>query len=106
MQPPRRIEQDYNFEVKLKHKIPTTMHGSSEGHTAYIYKACRPDHTDSLEAPCDTLFAEGIALLRGPPSNLFADARKRLDKALEKTCSNARPVRACRQQSSTGRGAA
>ena len=81
------------------------MHGSSEGHTAYIYKACRPDQTDSPEVPCDALFAEGITLLRGPPSNLFTDARKRLDKALEKTCSNARPVRACRQ-SSTGRGAA
>ena len=78
------------------------MHGSSEGHTAYIYKARRPGGEDARPAhvPSDPLFANGIALLHGAPEVLHEDARERLDKALEKTRQTARPTRACRQERS------
>lgn len=40
-QPPRRIIGQFFFAVELVDKVSTTMHGSSEGHTAYIYRAKR-----------------------------------------------------------------
>ena len=86
-------------------QVTTSMHGSSEGHTAYIYEAQRPGHAAAArpaDVASDPLCAEGIALLRGPPSDLFEDARKRLDKALEKTQHSARPTRACREPRDQG----
>ena len=101
-QPPRRIERDYGFKVQMKYKVFTAMHGSSEGHTAYIYQAERAAKALSpppppADARSDPLFADGIALLRGAPRLLFEDARARLASALEANARGGeRPKRACR----------
>lgn len=38
-QRPRHIIGTYGFHVQLVEKITTRMHGSSEGHTAYVYRS-------------------------------------------------------------------
>ena len=35
---PKAIIDDYAFEVELLAQTPTSMHGSKEGHTGYIYQ--------------------------------------------------------------------
>ena len=54
--------EDYGFHIELIVQTPTSMHGSAEGHTGYIYrrsgvggKACK---TKQFGIPCDPLFAK------------------------------------------------
>jgi hypothetical protein len=35
---PKAIIEDYEFNVELLAQMPTSMHGSKEGHMGYIYK--------------------------------------------------------------------
>jgi hypothetical protein len=75
---PKLIAERYGFNVELLHQIPTSMHGSSEGHQAYFYKRADSKPTDSkpksaskgkgkaktAAAPCDALFKDGLDLIR------------------------------------------
>lgn len=36
--PPRRVLDEYGYDVEFLHSMITSMFGSGEGHTAYIYK--------------------------------------------------------------------
>ena len=36
--PPRRVLDEYGYEVEFLESMSTSMHGSGEGHTAYFYK--------------------------------------------------------------------
>jgi len=38
---PRRVLSEYGYDVELVHQLPTSMHGSGEIHTCYIYKRLR-----------------------------------------------------------------
>lgn len=65
---PRRILDEYGFEVELLTKIATSMSGSSEGHTCYVYQRKNSETTlkkkDTTANP-DPLFQSGIELLEG-----------------------------------------
>lgn len=63
---PRLMIDDYGFNIELIVQTPTSMHGSAEGHSGYIYrrnkdvkpsksKACR---TKKFGVRCDRLFAQ------------------------------------------------
>lgn len=36
--PPRRVLEEYGYDVEYMHSMNTSMFGSGEGHTAYFYK--------------------------------------------------------------------
>jgi hypothetical protein len=55
--PPRHVVDKYGFNVKLVAQIPTSMHGSSEGHSGYIYKrTSKRKSRDVNTEHCDPLF--------------------------------------------------
>ena len=63
--------EDYGFHIELIVQTPTSMHGSAEGHTGYIYcrskerklssKVCK---TRTFGVLCDPLFAEAWKMCR------------------------------------------
>lgn len=56
---PKDIIDCYEFNVELVVQTPTSMHGSKEGHTGYIYRRKGIERNDKVPAtvPCDPLFA-------------------------------------------------
>lgn len=70
---PRLMIDNYGFNIELIVQTPTSMHGSAEGHTGYIYrrsknakkpskaKACK---TKKFGVPCDPLFAKAWEMCR------------------------------------------
>ncbi len=72
----------YEFDVELVVQMPTSMHGSAEGHMGYIYKRIQPKPSKKSnkkdivlcgnggenlpeDIPCDKLFAEPWRHVRG-----------------------------------------
>ena len=57
---PKTIISDYEFDVELLAKTPTSMHASGEGHTGYIYQRKGLTRDDVVayvqKAPCDQVF--------------------------------------------------
>mmetsp|Transcript_25622 Transcript_25622/g.37867 ORF Transcript_25622/g.37867 Transcript_25622/m.37867 type:complete len:364 (+) Transcript_25622:129-1220(+) len=79
--PPRIIIEKYEFEVDLIVQTPTSMHGSSEGHTGYIYK--RRDHETSYSKfRCDPLYHDAYELVKKGPASLYKNVVDRVDKEL------------------------
>ncbi len=84
---PRLIAERYGFHVELITQIPTSMHGSSEGHTAYFYKRATPlplpKPKAKAQAPrqpqCDALFKAGLDLLKGPRDGLHAWVKNQME---------------------------
>jgi hypothetical protein len=67
---PKDIIHSYEFMVELIAQASTSMHGSKEGHTGYLYQ--RKPKTSASKDACDPLFAEawkkvqsGLATLKG-----------------------------------------
>ncbi|KAL3798349.1 hypothetical protein HJC23_005002 [Cyclotella cryptica] len=61
---PKLMIDTYEFDVELIVQTPTSMHGSSEVHTGYIYKRAQKSKiagsrckTKTFGVPCDPLFA-------------------------------------------------
>lgn len=54
---PKDIIESYEFQVKLIAQTTTSMHGSKEGHSAYIYERPQTSRTTDADA-CDAAFAE------------------------------------------------
>lgn len=81
---PKLIAERYGFDVELLAQLPTSMHGSSEGHTAYFYKraslavAAGKKKKEKAEK-CDPLFKKGLGLLRGSRSDLHAWVKEQMD---------------------------
>jgi hypothetical protein len=42
---PKDVIKNYEFDVELVTQMPTSMHGSKEGHTGYIYRRCKSSST-------------------------------------------------------------
>lgn len=68
---PKLMIEDYGFNIELIIQTPTSMHGSAEGHTGYIYRRstdCTPSRkackTKTFGVPCDPLFAEAWKMCR------------------------------------------
>lgn len=87
--PPRRVIDEYDYNVKAIGKIPTSMTGSGEVHTAYFYQRtnspapCQPrEGTTIIHVPgidglqtgtdfvCSNYFKECVELALGPVSQL------------------------------------
>jgi hypothetical protein len=82
---PRIIVDRYNFQVELVCQQSTSMHGSSEIHTGYIYRrksdrriSCRNKHI-----PCDPVFKESWAHVEKGLPHMCALVDEKLSTALE-----------------------
>ena len=65
---PKKIIKKWKFQVELVGKFPTSMHGSSERHTCYVYRRELRTSDDSVfddnDIPCDPLFREAWELCK------------------------------------------
>ena len=80
---PKTMIDDYNFDLELLAQIPTSMHGSKEGHTGYIYqrKGLKPNYVRAYieRSPCDKVFKESYQLVQAGLDTL----REAVDKQVE-----------------------
>lgn len=73
---PHKIIHEYGFEVEYVAQTATTMHGSLEGHTAYLYKRKSPPSdevkitTTCFGVPCDPLFEDAWKLCKSGADNV------------------------------------
>jgi len=85
--PPRLIVDRYKFVVELLCQQNTTMHGSSENHTGYIYrrKTARPIRGTqrNKNIPCDPLFKESWEHVQMGLDHMCELVDKKLSTALE-----------------------
>jgi len=79
---PRHIIERYGFEVELITQTTTSMHGSSEGHTAYLYKRQKSLGKTRPTLRCDPLFQEAYDFVKGDVKSLHATVASRVDKEL------------------------
>jgi hypothetical protein len=59
---PKNIIDCYEFDVELIAQLPTSMHGSKEGHMGYFYKRKTPVLSTGQE--CDEAFEESWNLVK------------------------------------------
>ena len=89
---PKSIIDSYEFDVELLAQMPTSMHGSKEGHTGYIYqrKGLRKQEAQAYiqDAPCDPVFLEAYNQVRGGLSVV----RQAVDEKVEETWSSRRSM--------------
>ena len=96
----------YEFDVELVVQMPTSMHGSAEGHMGYIYKRIQPKSSKKSgkkkqvlcgnggenlpeDIPCDKLFAEPWRQVRGD----FNDYKNKVQEDVIESLSSRRPRR-------------
>lgn len=85
---PKLIIEEYRFNVELVKQEKTSMHGSAEGHTGYIYR--RNNDIKAIKAagcktqihgvPCDPLFAKAWEICRGGLNTLSEFTTNEVDK--------------------------
>lgn len=81
--PPRVIIEKYEFEVDLIIQTPTSMHGSSEGHTGYIYKRRNTAPlASSGNVRCDPLYQDAYNFVKKGPAFLHKNVVARVKKEL------------------------
>ena len=91
---PRIIVDRYGFHVELITQTPTKMHGSSEGHTGYIYKRKYDDRNtrsqntpaiveNDIEVPCDPLFKEAWDIVKNGLETLTEEVAYKLKSELD-----------------------
>eukprot|EP00541_Cyclophora_tenuis_P018629 CAMPEP_0116573614 /NCGR_PEP_ID=MMETSP0397-20121206/18890_1 /TAXON_ID=216820 /ORGANISM="Cyclophora tenuis, Strain ECT3854" /LENGTH=142 /DNA_ID=CAMNT_0004102195 /DNA_START=28 /DNA_END=452 /DNA_ORIENTATION=- len=56
---PRTVVDEYEFDVELITQTSTSMHGSSEGHTGYLYRRSITKRS-TRENPCDPIFQDAL----------------------------------------------
>ena len=61
---PKVIMERYGFDVELLAQTPTSMHGSSEVHTGFIYKRTKTTRPVG-QVSCDPLFQEAWETVKG-----------------------------------------
>lgn len=77
---PKLIAERYGFDVSLLTQIQTSMHGSSEGHTAYFYKRANPLPAPPARRPVDALFKQGLDLIgQSSLENLHSWVKQKMD---------------------------
>lgn len=84
---PKTIVEDYGFEVELITQAPTSMHGSKEGHTGYLYRRLSPaaPSKPSTTLRCDPLFQPAWDLARGSLEHLHEVVSERLDEEMNQS---------------------
>ena len=60
---PKDVIDSYEFDVELLAQIPTSMHGSKEGHMGYVYRRKSLAAAETQGEACDPLFAEAQQLV-------------------------------------------
>jgi hypothetical protein len=107
---PKKVVDDYEYNVDLIGSLTVTMHGSHRRKTAYFYKRkCMPSaimpsncnkfilpqrsgiNEEPIEVICDHLFLEGIKIAVGPLVHLHAYN----EKCENNYTKEARPTRVC-----------
>ena len=105
--PPRRVIEEYGYEVEFISQMMTSMHGSGEGHTVYFYKRAVPlvrppaverqvtlskragiEEGDAVIS-CDAAFVDAVKLATGP----VADLRQHADASVAEHLASERPRR-------------
>jgi hypothetical protein len=87
---PRVIIDKYGFNVELLAQTCTSMHGSSEGHSGYIYKRKPPSGRKGLREftqlamsnPCDPAFLDAYELVKTGLEPLHKAVSDRVQKEL------------------------
>lgn len=83
---------DYEFDLELLAQIPTSMHGSKEGHTGYIYQRKGLKEKDVQvyiqDSPCDPVFEESYQLVQAGLNTLS----KAVDKKVEESWASRRSM--------------
>lgn len=82
---PKNIIDCYEFDVELVTQTSTSMHGSKEGHMAYLYR--RPKGSETIESEsrqpkCDELFVEPWKLVNLGLDKLKEEVDAQLDKKM------------------------
>jgi hypothetical protein len=82
--PPRAIIEKYKFKVELLAQIQTSMHGSKEGHTGYIYRRswCNTTTSPTKRIKCDKLFQPGWNLVQEGLSALQKDVAQQVEETM------------------------
>lgn len=81
---PRYIVGKYEFAAELVAQTPTSMHGSKEGHTGYIYKrtGSRPI-ASSGNAACDPYFHPSLKLVQSGLESLRQDVEAKVEENMQ-----------------------
>ena len=76
---------DYEFHLELITQLPTSMHGSKEGHMAYIYRRPMTRAVASAQSvSCDPLFQPAWDLINNESlDHLKSHVREKLTNAME-----------------------
>jgi hypothetical protein len=61
---PKDMIHSYEFDLELITQLPTSMHGSKEGHMGYIYKRKTPPKSAYDAERCDDLFQDSWNLVQ------------------------------------------
>lgn len=75
---PRDIIDSYGFEVVLITQAPTSMHGSKEGHTVYLYRRTPANEEKDMEE-ADPLFSQLDGRVRSGLQSLRAQVTSELE---------------------------
>eukprot|EP00934_Nitzschia_sp_Nitz4_P001204 Nitzschia sp. Nitz4//scaffold77_size91520//79392//80540//NITZ4_004904-RA/size91520-processed-gene-0.57-mRNA-1//-1//CDS//3329558033//1204//frame0 len=80
---PKDIINSYEFDVDLIAQMPTSMHGSKEGHTGYIYKRVGSQKKRNPKA-CDALFRDSWKLVQRGLKELHEDVTKTVQETMDR----------------------
>jgi hypothetical protein len=82
---PRSIIGTYEFDVELLAQTQTSMHGSKEGHTGYIYQRTSSSSKTTKHlnpTTCDALFRKSWKLVQQGLQPLHQDVTKQVDETM------------------------
>jgi hypothetical protein len=79
---PRDIIKNYEFEVELVTQTSTSMHGSKEGHMAYIYQRVPLKPLELELQPCDPLFASAWEKVQGGLDTLRGEVTAKVEEKM------------------------
>jgi Histone methylation protein DOT1 len=92
---PKDIINSYEFDAELIVQTSTSMHGSKEGHTGYIYRRTGNRFKTSAGAPvCDPLFAETWGMVQ----NGFESLKQHVDSTVEEKMKSGPSTRSRRRR--------
>jgi hypothetical protein len=77
---PRDIIKEYEFDVELVTQTTTSMHGSKEGHMAYIYQRVPLKPVESQ--PCDPLFSSAWEKVQGGLDTLRNEVTAKVEERM------------------------
>ena len=96
---PKDIIHCYEFQVELVTQMPTSMHGSNEGHMGYIYRRTTfaPVHNDDANPrPFDPYYASAFRSVRGGLESLKGEVDVTLQQYMQMGASTRTRTRALR----------